>query len=72
MNFGNFIKSFVRKFFDKSLVKINIDKKLKKNEIAYSTARKQGLFREPGFRLDNAQRYILKCIIKIKVVIFFV
>ena len=32
------IKSFVGKFFDKSLVKKNIDKKLKKNEIAYSTA----------------------------------
>ena len=34
----NFINFYKYKFFDKSLIKININNKSKKNEIAYSTA----------------------------------
>ena len=75
MKFGNLYKkeSFFIKFFDKSIVKINLNKKLLKIEIAYLTARnlKPACLWSLNLGYHNTQQYILNVSSKVKLQYFF-
>ena len=64
---------FFQKFFEKSLVKININKKSKKNNLAYSRVRNLRMACLWSLDLDqhNAQKYILNVSLKGTLYCFF-